>query len=111
MSHQYHLVINNPTYEDDERIIRYLDNRYDKDFKDSRIVMETAPSTGTEHYHIYIRYKQKKSFMYIKERFPRAHIDVYTGDVKQIDDYLDKEELEKSEEKAMLSWSNTIKIK
>lgn len=112
MSHQFHLVINNPTYEDDERILRYLDKEYENDFKDYRLVMETAPTTGTEHYHIYVQYKNKKSFAYMHQHFPRAHIEFYKGASKNIDEYLDKQSLDEksTEEYCQKTWHNSIKI-
>lgn len=106
MSHSYHLVFNNPTPEDClalENISnhpRYMTHDYAKG---------DAPTTGTPHIHAYIRFKTKQSFMNIKRLFPRAHIEPAYRDEVANRFYIDAH-AGMTEEEALKSWKNSIKI-
>lgn len=106
MSHKYHLVINNPTsldYEAIEAVVKH------QAYKAHLMNEENAPTTGTFHIHLYIQFKKKISFYEIKGMFKRAHIEVYTGDVLNIKEYIAKDEV--GEKMAMQSWGNSIDVK
>ena len=51
---------------------------------------ETAPTTGTRHFHLYLEYYDGRKFRTIHNLFPHAHIQAARGDIIAIRDYITK---------------------
>lgn len=69
---------------------------------------EIAPSTGTEHTHIFIYSKSPIRFSTIKGRFTTAHIDKAFGSVKENRDYIAKEGKWEDDEKSNSKVENSV---
>lgn len=64
------ITINNPTSEDDLMIIDCLDEMDMLSWN-----YETAPTTGTLHYQVFVKFKTHKEFKQVQDRFPGHHIE------------------------------------
>lgn len=47
-----------------------------------------APTTGTRHTHLYLRFRNSTAFSRIKKLFPKAHIEAAAGNSKQNAEYI-----------------------
>jgi len=86
-SRGYILTINNPKETDEEMkdIIIQENCMY-------AIFQKEKGLNGTEHYQVYIEYKNPRKFTTIKNKFPRAHIEPRKGTRSQAREYCSKEE-------------------
>lgn len=80
------LTINNPTEQCKHKALSYVHNACYGIIGD-----ETAPKTGTEHYHVYFRLKDAVTFSKIKKDLPRADIRVAKGNDLHNKKYCSKE--------------------
>jgi len=82
------LTINNPTQEHKLKALKYI---YLASY--GIIGEELAPTTGTEHIHIYFRLPDAVTFSKIKKDFPTANIKVALGNDQQNKIYCSKERM------------------
>ena len=80
------LTINNPTEQCKLQALSYVHNACY-----GIIGEEIAPTTGTEHYHVYFRLKDAVTFSKLKKDLPRANIEVAKGNDLQCKKYCSKE--------------------
>lgn len=85
----YMLTINNYTELEIDKLKEYI---YDKiRMRYGCIGYEVAPTTGTEHIHVYLHWVSSKSFTQMKKKFPRADIRICKGSPAQVRAYCLKE--------------------
>lgn len=82
------ITINNPSA-DEIDISRSLVNQAEYGI----IGRETAPTTGTQHIHLYFRRKSAMTFSSVKNQLPRANIEPAKGNDSQCREYCSKEEV------------------
>lgn len=58
---------------------------------------ETAPTTGTPHIHVYIRFKVRKYWTWVKQQYPDTDIRIARGNEQQCRDYCHKDNGEHGE--------------